>query len=431
MELPSQNIEAEESLIASVIINNSLMEDCEYLLPSDFYKTSHSIIFKSILEMHTKKEKIDLASLYYEINKTGLGEKIGGPEYLIKITENSPVFNTKKYTEIIKECSITRQTKEKCMSIIASQELGETLLSQAQSSLLSIKATTNTDEIRRLKHIIIEHLDRIERANLTEVGIYYKLGFPRIDRCLKTIGPKLIIIAGRPGAGKTALAVTIARNLDRQNVMVGFLSIEMPENEIIDRWLSMESGVDSSKFGKYKGFKDNDLQDINDAAAVLYDSEIRIDATGSLDIIDVERKCRKLKAEGCKVILIDQLSQIGNRQIKSGDLTNLYSENCTRIARLKKELGLPIFLLCQLNRDMKVRLSKEPILSDLKQSGMIEEHADAVLFIHRPEEYADDKDKIDLIGKTNLNLIKNRSGPKFKDKKIIFNHKLTYFYQGD
>ena len=120
---------------------------------------------------------------------------------------------------------------------------------------------------------------------------------------------------------------------------------------------------------------------------MLYESNLIIDGTGSLDIIDVERKCRKLKQMGCQVVFIDQLSQIGNKYIKSGELTALYSENCTRIARLKKELNIPIFLLAQLNRDLKNRSSKEPILSDLKQSGKIEEDADAVIFVNRPEEY--------------------------------------------
>ena len=425
------NKEAEQSLIASLILDNNLFDNCDDIEPSDFYVSSHSIIFNTMLLMRSNNEKIDLSSLYYSLDKNGLSDQIGGAQYLVKITENSPVFNTKEYTKIIKECSLTRKIKERCMNILDSKDFGESLLSTAQSELLSIKSTMNTDNIKRLKDIITNHIDRLEKANTKETGLYYKLGFPRIDRCLKTIGPKLIIIAGRPGAGKTALAVTITRNLDKQNVRVGFLSIEMPEDEIIERWISMESGVDSSKFGKFKGLEDKDIQNVSDAASALYLSEIRIDATGSLDIVDVERKCRKLKKDGCKVIFIDQLSQIGNRQIKGGELTARYSENCTRIARLKKELEIPIFLLCQLNRDMKGRASKEPILSDLKQSGMIEEHADAVIFIHRPEEYVEkDSEKNALYGKTILNLIKNRSGAKFKDNKIMFNHETTYFYQG-
>ena len=434
LKLPAHDINAEESLIATLILNNNLFQDTENIYPDDFYRTYNSFIFGTMLSMKSEDKKIDLSTLSFELKKDKRFKTIpGGSAYLANLAENSPVFNTREYVRIIKECSITRKIKTACMQILDSNEYGEILLSAAQKNIMELQTTTNQDSIKSINKIIIDHLERLENANSTEIGIYYRLGFTRIDNCLKTIGPKLIIIAGRPGAGKTALAVTMARNLDRQQIPVGFLSIEMSENEIMDRLISIESGIDSSTLGKYQGL-DNDtkrnLQSLNDAGAVLYDSLIRIDSTGSLDIIDVERKCRKLKQMGSKVIFIDQLSQIGNRQIRGGELTALYTENCTRIARLKKELGLPIFLMCQLNRAMKDRSEKMPILTDLKQSGKIEEDADAVLFVHRPEEYATKNDDLNaLSGVTFLSIAKNRSGPKFIDKNIIFDHKTTYFYQ--
>ena len=192
------------------------------------------------------------------------------------------------------------------------------------------------------------------------------------------------------------------------------------------------SNIDSSKFNKFNKLEPIDKQNLNDAGNVLYLSSLKIDAGGSLDIVDVERKCRKLKKDGCQVIFIDQLSQIGNRQIKAGEATKLYTENCTRLARLKKELGIPLFLLHQLNRSAKDRGSKDPILTDLKQSGKIEEDADVVLFIHRPEEYETNEVNKELLkGKTKLIIAKNRSGPTYIDKTVIFNHETTYFYQGN
>jgi len=429
--LPAQNIEAEKSLIGSLLLNNNLFDSCEHLTKEDFYKSANGIIFESMEAIRGMGQKVDAESVWFHIEKTKQESKVPGPEYLIDILENSPLFNVQKYVEIVKDCSLTRSIKTRCMNILGSDSSGEDLLSIAQSLMLEVQATTNADEIKNLKDIISAHIDRLEKANTTKDGVYYKTGFPRIDNCIKVKGPKLIIIAGRPGAGKTALACTIAKNLDKQHVCIGFLSVEMPESEIIDRWLSMESGVDSDKFGKYKGFKDKDFQHVSDAAAWFYQSSIKIDGTGNLDIVDVERKCRKLKKDGVKVIFIDQLSQIGNRKIRNGEETAKFSENCTRLARLKKELNIPIFLLAQLNRDMKNRLRKEPILSDLKQSGKIEEDADIVIFVHRPEEYADEADIRLLHGVAVLNVAKNRSGPKFRDKKIIFHHETTYFYQGD
>jgi replicative DNA helicase len=317
------------------------------------------------------------------------------------------------------------------MSILSSDLKGDDLVEKACADLLTVKSSQRDDNIKRVSDIVIEHIDRIEHANNAEQGAYYKTGFPGIDRSLRIMDGKLIIIAGRPGMGKTALSVTMARNLDRSGVCVGFLSIEMPESEIMDRWLSMESGVDSKKFGRFQAMTPQEIKAVNEAGRSYHDTcNIMIDGSGSLDIVDVERKCRKMVRAGADLVFIDQLSQIGNRQIKAGEKTALFTENTTRIARLKKELNIPVFLLAQLNRELRNRSNKEPILSDLKQSGQIEEDADAVLFVHRPEEHAETEDeKAILSGKTILKLAKNRSGPTYRDERIIFNHATTYFYQ--
>jgi len=427
--IPLHDEEAERSLIASLIMRNDLFEECDMLNPDDFYPTHHQVIFETMLIMVSNHEKIDAGSLWYEIKKAKKCQGKINPQFFLDLLDNSPMFNTKKYVAIILECSVTRKIKTACMNVMDSSLVGEDLLSIAQSSMMGIKANARPDEIKNLKDIINTHIDRIEKANTSEEGMYYKLGFPRIDQCLKTIGPKLIIIAGRPGMGKTALAVTMTKNLDRAGVCVGFLSIEMPESEIIDRLIAMESGIDSSKFGKFKGLSERDFQDIGDSVSVFYESKIKIDGTGSLDIVDVERKCRKMKRDGVQVIFVDQLSQIGNRKVKSGEMTTRFAENCTRLAMLKKELGIPIFLLAQLNRDLKGRSNKAPIISDLKQSGKIEEDADAIIFVHRPEEYASDTEASELRGMAILDLAKNRNGAKFRDKRIKFFHETTYFSQ--
>jgi replicative DNA helicase len=431
LQTPAQNIEAEESLIATLIMNNSFFNECEFLRPDEFYKTAHQKIYSAMSAMHSKKTPVDLVTLTTELEKLGCLKEIGGASYLVRLIDYSPAFNTKQYVSIIKECALTKKIKDKCMQVIDSDLSGEDLLEYTQKDILNIQSTTREDNIKAVRDIIFDHIERIEKANATEQGMGYKLGFPNIDSRLRVIDGKLIVIAGRPKMGKTALAVTMARNLDKAGVHVGFLSIEMPESEIMDRWLSMISQVDSSKLGRYGALKREDIQNLNDAAALLYESNIKIDETGSLDIADVERKCRKLKKAGSQVIFIDQLSQIGNKQIKDGELTSLYSTNCTRIARLKKELGLPIFLLHQLNRDVKNRAEKEPIVTDLKQTGKIEEDADAVLFIHRPEEYVTKKEeKKELKGISILTLALNRQGPTYRDTKIKFDHETTYFYQG-
>ncbi len=429
--VPEHSLDAERSLLASLIINNKFFEDCEYLEPCAFYKRAHQTIFSTMLDMKAKGQEIDLVSLAEKLKVGKQLDAVGGAGYLSQLVDTSSVFHCKEYTRIIQECYITRETKFRCMSLISSGLKGDELVERACADILSVRSDQKDDDIKRVRDIVIEHVDRIEAANTTAQGYYYKTGFPGIDRALRILDGKLIVVAGRPGMGKTALAVTMARNLDNAGVVVGFLSIEMPENEIMDRWLSMESGVDSKKFGRYRAMTPDDVVSVNEAGRVYHDRcQILIDGSGSLDIVDVERKCRKMVRTGAQVVFVDQLSQIGNRQIRAGEKTALFTENTTRIARLKKELNIPIFLLAQLNRELRNRSSKEPILSDLKQSGQIEEDADAVLFVHRPEEYAEtDEEKEALAGRTILKLAKNRSGPTFRDDRIIFHHQTTYFYQ--
>lgn len=429
MRLPEQNIEAEQSLISSLLQNNNLFDDCEFLRSEEFYQTDHQLYFRLMSELSRKKINVDLITLGEALKK----EKELTEDrviYLRRIIDNAPAFNTKQYVKIIQDCALTRAVKERAMNILDSDLHGEDLLSNAQSKILNIQSSAREDDIKAVKDIILDHIERIERANAVEEMAGYKIGFPNIDKNLRLRDGKLIVIAARPGMGKTSFAVTAARNLDRHGTKVGFLSIEMPENEIMDRWLSMESDVDLKKIGQYRGLSNLEIRDINDAASVLYESELKIDASGSLDISDVERKSRKLKKDGVQVLFIDQLNQIKNRDVKSGKATERTTENIMRLSCLKKELGIPICILHQINRDMKMRSDKMPIISDLKDSGRVEEDADAIIFIHRPEEYASDEEKKFIKGDTIVQIAKNRQGPKYTDKKIKFKHETTYFYQG-
>jgi len=428
-DLPAQDLEAEKSLIGSLITQNSLYDQIRVCF-EDFYSQEHARTFKTIQTLLNRKIPVDIVTLYHQLKKDFPDGGFVTEDKMLDILNNSPLMQIEKYQDIIKECSVTRQVKAICSGVMHSEKIGDDILSEAQKGVLSISATGHEDDIRNVKDIINEHVDRIEKANTTDVDTYYRFGFPNLDRCLKTVGPKLLVVAGRPGSGKTSFALTSIKNLDRSGVCAGLLSIEMPEFEIIDRLLAMESSVNASKFGRYKGLNAQEFQRVYEAAGVFYKSNIQIDSMGGVDISDVERKCRRMKNKGAQIIFIDQLSQIGNKEVKNGDLTTRYAENTTRISSLKKELDIPIVLLAQLNRDLKTRSNKKPILSDLKQSGKIEEDADAVIFIHRPEEYAEnDEEKESLKGLAIIDIAKNRNGAKYTDSNILFHHETTYFYQ--
>jgi replicative DNA helicase len=227
--------------------------------------------------------------------------------------------------------------------------------------------------------------------------------------------------------GKTAFAVTCMRNLSHLGVACGFLSIEMGRQEILNRWLSMETGINSMKFFQYQGLNEYELQKIDEAAKEMTNWNIQIDDTGSVGIEDVERKCRKMVRNGARILFIDQLSKIRG---KTGDQFRDYTTNCNRIADLKKELEIPIFLLSQLNRELEKRNDKRPTLADLKNTGALEEDADAVIFLFRPEYYEKDEHKKAAIkAQAEVHIAKNRNGTCFLDNKIEFQHVRGMFYQ--
>ncbi len=431
---PAHDLDVEEALISAILIDNTPLEDIPDLKPEDFYKTAHQKIYRAMTVLHRRDEPVDLVTVATRLKTSGEIEGIGGAAYLAAIADSAPVAtNARAYADTIKDLSLNRQV----LTVVAriqdaalNGETGEAVLEMFQSEALKIQSSKRQDSIKAVSDIIDDHLTRIEKANTQREGRGYPTGFTNIDRCLSIRGPKLILIAGRPKMGKTSLAVTIMRNMDKLKIKTGILSIEMPEAEVVDKWLAQESQVDSQKFGKYKALSPDDYEDLTAAAGELSENcRIMIDDSGAIGIEDVKRKCRKLVKAGCRVLFIDQLSQIKGRF--GVDRFTRFADNCSEIAVLKKELGVPIFLLTQLNRDLEKRANKEPIPSDLKMTGNLEEDCDAAIFVYRPEVYAqNDQEKLVLKGKAVINLALNRHGAPWRDNQIWFKPETSYFYQG-
>lgn len=430
---PAHNVAAEEAFLSAVFIDNSHLQDIADLFPADFYKQAHQKIYRAIVSLNRKGDPVDLVTVATFLQTSGELESVGGAGYLAQIADSAPAaLNIRAYADTIKDFSLNRQVLQVSAKIQDSAlrgAAGEEVLEMLQTEALKIQSSKRQDDIKNVKDIIGDHLDRIEKANNSHEGRGYPTGFPHIDRCLSVRDGKLIVIAGRPKMGKTSLAVTIMRNMDKLSIKTGILSIEMPEAEVIDKWLAQESQIDSQKFGKYNALSDDDYQDLAAAAGSLAENcRIMIDDSGSIGIEDVKRKCRKMVKAGCRVLFIDQLSQIKGRP--GEDRFGRFENNTNQLAILKKELGVPIFLLAQLNRNLEQRSNKEPIPSDLKMTGSLEEDADAVIFVYRPEVYAENEnEKNVLAGKAVINLALNRHGAPWRDDKILFNPKTSYFYQ--
>ena len=431
------NLEVEASLISACLLDNKNLEFCENLDPQEFYSISNQIIWQAVLTMTAKKESVDLVTLAQHLNSTGQLAKIGGATYLAQIADDAPVaLNCQEYASIISDLAIKRAAITLGQNIYDrafTDEAGD-LVDFAQSEALKLQQSDRGDNIVAVQDLVHQTLDQIEIDNTTRQPKSLALGFPGIDNVLNIVGPKLIIIAGRPSLGKTALAVTILRNLAVRLIPCGFLSIEMGREEIMHRWLSMQTGINSMRFGQYQGLKADEFAALTSVASDITNWPIWIDDTGSITISDVERKCRKLKKQGVKVIFIDQLSKIRGR---SGDSFKDYTENCNRIANLKKELEMPVFLLAQINRTLEQRQDKRPTMSDLKMTGALEEDADVVMLIHRPEYYINPRNEHELAQKqavkdnAEINIAKNRNGATFCDNNIKFEHRRGMFYQGD
>jgi len=421
------NIETEQALLSGLIINNSGFEDLDGLKPIDFYNTANRIIFESMVGLFVDGKTVDLVTIQQHLKKNGLIDNVGGEKYLIFISDSAPIaFDVKSYSKIIKEFSITRNTITECMKIIDNgYKTGNVheYIQDAQQRIMGIETCRAKDIFYTMSDLMIETIRRIELVQKMDEDINLDIGMPSLENAMFIAGSKLIILAGRPGMGKTALMLSISKMLGHQEIKNGILSIEMDRDEISDRFLSVESDMSALKFyvknqfdekgmGKLEGY----ARDLSMLPIVVDDSNCNID--------DIKRKCRKMKTQGCKIIFIDQLSKI-SYPARMNEFQG-YSKNCSEIAMLKKELRIPIVLLCQIGRKVEDRPDKRPKLADLKQTGQIEDDADMVFFLYRDGYYNENDDQ----SRTEIRLAKNRNGALGIEHTVLFNNKRAMFTMG-
>ena len=430
MRLPPQNIEVEEIIIASVLANDDSFKNCDYLKPNDFYKTNNQIIFGAMHNLYIKKDRIDFSSVG-EILKNN--DKKGLIGYLLKIYDGAPIYtNLESYAKIIKNESVKRALLNSLSAIKEKIYSGaiEKILDFAQSEILGYKIDRNQGDIFNIKDLIHGQIDRIEKNNTNEDSGGIKTGFKSLDRYLDLQGGVFSIIAGRPSMGKTAFALTMIRNMAMAGQKPGILSLEMGKHKLINRWLSMLTGINTMNFNRYNSLNRRDWQNLSDAANEIYEYwDVLITDSPARSIETVERQARKMVADGVDVIFIDQLNQIG--ALTDDDVKN-FTKHSHRIAQLRTELNIPIFLLAQLNRKVEDRSDKEPRLSDLKMSGSLEEDPDIVFLLYRPEYYEkDEHKKADILRDAVINIAKNRDGVTYRESDVIIFDKGRTLFEED
>ncbi len=417
-KLPPQSIEAEESILSAILLEtNTLLEVLEILTPEDFYRTAHQRIFAAMELLFRKAEPIDLITLTNALRESNQLEEIGGAAYLARLVDTVPsAINVAHYARIVREKSSLRRLIAKAGEI-TQRCYGDSgdfdqVLDFAEGAVFEISENKHRAAFHPLSKIIDINIDALEKRQANRALVTgIPTGYTRLDNMTSGLqGSDLIILAARPAMGKTALALNIARNAAvLGNVAVAVFSLEMSKEQLSMRMLCAEARVDSSRLRS--GFLNpEDWANITDAASALSEAPIYIDDSPDISATSIRTKSRRLKMDkDLGLIIIDYLQLMrGHENTERRDLE--ISDISRSLKLLAKELNVPVLALSQLNRKLEERGDKRPQLSDLRESGALEQDADVVAFIYRDEVYNKDENNPNR-GIAEVILAKQRNGP--------------------
>jgi len=415
---PPQDIDAEQSILSAIFINNDSLHDIiDLLSPEDFYKGAHKKIFQAIIELAIREEPADLVTVANRLNEKEELESIGGAAYLASISDSAPVaVNAIHYAKIIQGKASLRQLITASSSIIerCMQDQGdfEDIMDEAESAIFNVSEKKAKGSFQSLGELINLNIDKLEEQQGKSGGLSgLSTGYPRLNNITSGLqGSDLIILAARPSMGKTAFALNIARNVAvEERKPVAVFSLEMSNEQLSMRLLTSEARIDSNRLRT--GFiSQEDWQNATDAAGILNELPIFIDDTPNITAMEVRAKARKLyqKHDDIGVIIIDYL-QLMKAPFRSDRRDLEIAEISRSLKALAKELNVPVIALSQLNRMLEQRSDKRPMMSDLRESGALEQDADIIAFIYRDEVYNKEPDNPKK-GTAEIIVAKNRNG---------------------
>ena len=421
IKVPPQNIEAERSVLGALMLDkDAIIKVANLVHPGDFYNDNHNLIFESMVELYEKREPIDVLSLSNRLEEKNKLEAIGGSSYLTSLVTSIPSStNVEHYAKVVQKKSTLRKLITTASEIV---ELGyqeaedvEKLLDSAEQKLFNVSQKYIKQAFIPIRSILESAFNRIDELHKGD----HKLrgipsGYPDMDKLLAGFQKSdLVILAARPSIGKTTLALDLARQMAvQQKVPVGLFSLEMGADQLVDRMLAAQSGVDLWRLrtGNLKtGAGDDDFQRIGEAMGVLSEAPIFIDDSGSANVMEMRTMARRLQSEhNVGVIIIDYLQLMEGRKAGGDNRVNEISEISRALKQLARELNIPIIALSQLSRSVESRSPQIPKLSDLRESGSIEQDADIVMFLYR-----EDREKPDTPNKNivEVQVAKHRNGP--------------------
>ena len=418
--LPPQNMDSEQAVLGSILIDrDAIIEVADFLHPDDFYRQAHGRIFASMLELFEHREPIDVVTVAEALERGGELETIGGASYLSTLGNDTPTaVHVAQYGRIVERKALLRRLIGAAGKIAAiGYEDGADIqeaIDRAEAELFAVSQRRSGDSfspLRTLLHNAYDRLDYLHAHRGEIVGI--PSGFPDLDQLTTGFqASDLIVIAARPSVGKTSLALNIAEHASvREGKTVGVFSLEMSKDQLVQRLLSSVAAIDSQRM-RSGYLEELDFARIAPAMQALSDAPMYIDDTPSISTMELRTKARRLQAEhGLDLLIVDYLQLMqSNSTSRDANRVQEVSEISRGLKALARELKVPVIALSQLSRQPEMRESREPRLSDLRESGAIEQDADLVLFLWREKEKAGEGDDTD--GEViNLRLAKHRNGP--------------------
>jgi replicative DNA helicase len=431
--VPPHSLEAERAVLGGMMLQNGSIDVVlEIIKADDFYSEANARIFECVLDLHRSSTPVDTVTLRESLARSSKLQGVGGDEYLLALTDTIPAIeNIRAHSVIIKEKALVRRLITACHTVAAKGygDYGnaQEFLDQAEKAVFDVASVQTRSQVERVRDVVIrafEDLHALARSGERVSGM--RSGFTRLDAMTAGMHPgDLIIVAGRPGMGKTSFALNVGVNASHSRMGtdkkggVAVFSLEMPKDQLVKRMLASEARVDSSRLRTGTVHRD-DWQNLAQAAGTLSDLPIFIDDTPGLTLMELRAKARRLESEhGLGLIIIDYL-QLMRSGTKNDSREQEISEISRSLKGLAKEMGLPVIALSQLNRGVESRGNKDkrPQLSDLRESGAIEQDADTIMFVYRDEVY--NRESLDQ-GIAEIIVGKQRAGPTGTIKVRFFN----------
>ncbi|MCT3400443.1 replicative DNA helicase [Lentilactobacillus hilgardii] len=429
-QVPPQNIEAEKAVLGSIFLStDALIDAMEYLDPNDFYKHSHQIIFQAMVKLSDDDQAVDGITVTDTLKDQNNLDDVGGYQYITELANAVPTAaNVTYYAKIVKDKAILRRLIQTATNIVTdgynTDEDVTTVLDNAERDIMNVAEDRNQSGFKAIKDVLnsaFNKIDELSQEGETVTGL--STGYPELDKITTGLhNDELVILAARPAVGKTAFALNVAQNVGtKTDKTVAIFSLEMSAESLVDRMLCSEGSINANHL-RTGQLTEDEWQNLVVAMGSLSRANIFIDDTAGIKMSEIRAKCRRLAKENGNLglIVIDYLQLIEGGQQENRQQEVSYISR--QLKKLAKELHVPVISLSQLSRGVEQRQDKRPVLSDIRESGSIEQDADIVAFLYRDDYYERDDDDDDSdsqgaddendVGEVEVIIEKNRSGPR-------------------